>query len=295
MVSIAICTYNRASLLNSAFASLTECNVPEAQWELLIIDNNSSDQTKAVAESFKDRLPLRYIFEPEQGLSAARNRALRECSGDWLLFTDDDVRLDPNWLAAYTDAVVAYPEVGYLGGRVVPYWSESKPRWLQDESLALISGLLVRYHLGEQTRPYTEGESTPFGASFGLSRKAFESVGKFRLDLGVNGGVPGRGEEAEYLDRVRRAGWSGVYVGEAVAYHWTDSKRLTLPYLYRYGVQKGIAGRRMHPDAGRGSRRKALLYALKGIGQLLKGRGDRARQCVINVGIQEGLRFDASR
>lgn len=288
-LSIAICTYNREEMLDFVLSSLSRCEKPACEWELLVVDNNSSDHTKDVANSYVNDLPLHYLFEQEQGLSAARNRALSECRGDWIIFTDDDVQLDPMWLKANVDAIGRFPKAGYLGGRVVPYWPKGRPAWLKDENLALISGLLVRYHQGESTRLYEEGEPTPFGASFGLSRKLFESIGKFRHDLGVKGNVPGRGEEAEYLDRALSAGWRGIYVGEAIAHHWTDANRLTISYLYRYGVQKGIAGQRVNPRAHAKIHYKMFVYLVKGILQLFKGRGDRFRQCVINVGIQKGL------
>lgn len=285
-----ICTFNRADSLRQTLNSLVELRAPEhADWELLVVDNNSSDNTAEVVSSFESRLPLRYAFEGEQGLSAARNRALMEFKGDLLLFTDDDVIVDPLWLVAFDRAAERFPLAGYFGGRVLPFWSDRKPRWLKDESLALISGLLVRFDLGDETHEFATNQPTPFGASFALRRTTIDKVGLFRRDLGVNGGVPGRGEESEYLDRVQIAGWAGVYVGEAIARHWTDPKRLKLAYLYRYGIQVGTAAVRTGSTAS-GSIFQALVFALKAIFQILRGRGDRCRQCVINIGIQAALR-----
>lgn len=290
--TLAICTYNRAGLLGKALQSLAVCTPPKGEWEVLLIDNNSSDHTRAIAESFIGRLPLRYVFEPEQGLSAARNRALRECRGDVLLFTDDDLRFDPDWLACYEKAFMDQPGAGWFGGRIRPLWEHTKPRWLRDENMPLISGLLVHYDLGGQDRAYTNVDPTPFGASFALRRNTFEQIGQFRNDLGVRGDVPGRGEEADYFERIRRAGITGYYVACSSAWHWQDPRRFRWGYLYRYGIQKGIAAARMgdgRPMNG-GSIVRELEYGLKGVLQLLKGRGDRARQCVINMGIQRGLR-----
>ena len=303
MISVAICTYNRAASLARVLESLIELGHTDENpnWELIVVDNNSADGTRAVVDGFSAALPVRYVFEPEQGLSAARNRALREFRGDVLLFTDDDVVVDAQWLAAYAAAVMAYPQAGYFGGRVVPFYPDGRPSWLRDESeqLALIDGLLVRFHLGEAVRPFQAGEPTPFGASFALRRALIERVGEFRRDLGVTGNIPGRGEEADYLERAIAAGASGVYVGTAIVNHATDLRRLTLPYLYRYGQQKGVAAHRMGVGE-RGSLDAAALYVVRGLGQLAKGRGDRFRQCVINCGIQtalwrEGRKLAASR
>jgi len=291
MFSLALCTYNRSNLLAQALESLCACQGPRGDWELLVIDNNSTDGTSAVAGSFAPRLPLRYVFEPVQGLSAARNRALRECKGEVLLFTDDDVRFDADWLRTYEQAFAGQPEAGWFGGRVRPLWPEGKPKWLHDENLALISGLLVHYDLGALNRPYATQDPAPFGASFALRRAAIATGGEFRADLGVRAGTPGRGEEVEYVERLRRGGVGGFYVGASSAWHWQDAARFRWPYLYRYGVQKGIAEARTQGAAVQSPAPypEQAAFALKALLQLLKGRGDRARQCVINMGIARGV------
>lgn len=290
--TLAVCTYNRAALLTQALDSLAACRAPADEWELLLIDNNSGDYTRAVAESFLPRLPLRYIFEPIQGLSTARNRALRECRGDVLLFTDDDVRFDVDWLQRYQHAFSAQLGAGWFGGRIRPLWRDGSPAWLQDEGMALIAGLMVRYDLGAVDRPFLSADPTPFGASFALRRSAFELTGEFRTDLGVNGSTPGRGEEAEYLLRLKQAGIPGFYVGTSSAWHWQDPARFSWKYLYRHGVQKGIAETRMNGTESEPDTRRLMevAYAIKAVVQLIKGRGDRARQCVINMGIMRGIR-----
>lgn len=290
--SLALCTYNRAPILERALASLAECDSPPGDWELLLIDNNSTDQTAEVARRFEGRLPLRYVFEATQGLSAARNRALRECRGEVLLFTDDDLRFDADWLIRYEKIFSEQPQAGWFGGRVRPWWEHGQPAWLKDDRLALIDGLLVHYDLGSSGRAYGTADPLPFGASFALRRRVVERFGAFRLDLGVKGNVPGRGEEAEYFDRLRDAGVPGWYVGESSAWHWQDPKRFQWPHLYRYGYQKGVAevrlkGAGVHTEGTMGAE---VAFLVKAIDQWLKGRGDRARQCVINMGIQRGLR-----
>ncbi len=290
MISVAICTYNRSANLSNTLESIARSSSRDSlDVELIVIDNNSRDATRLVCESFASALALHYIFEHEQGLSSARNRALREFRGTHLIFTDDDVLVDPEWLARFIEATKAFPSAGFFGGRVLPFYPAGKPNWLKDESLALIDGLLVRFHLGESVRPFVAGEPTPFGANFGLSRGCIERVGQFRTDLGVKGGIPGRGEEADYMERAIALGETGVYVGDAIVNHSTDPTRLKLGYLYRYGVQKGIAARLMG-SSQKGSASKALLHLVRGLGQLVKGRGDRMRQCVINAGIERGLR-----
>ena len=267
---------------------MSQQSAGELDWELLLVDNNSSDATPRVAQEFADTLPLRYVFEPVQGLSAARNRALKEIRGDLLVFTDDDVVLERGWLAAYADAERNFFDADYFGGRILPLWKGNKPSWLVDSSMALISGLLVHYDLGEEARWLSSADPLPYGANFALRRDLTKRLEGFRLDLGVKGGSSGRGEEAEYLERARRSGAKGAYLGSAVCLHAQDSSRFRLGYLYRYGIEKGRAAALMG-QASKGGVSKQFSFALRGMGQLLKGRGDRFRQCVINIGIQRGL------
>jgi len=290
-VVVAVCTYNRASRLARLLDSLAAMEVPEVlAWSLVVVDNNSADDTRAVAESFAGRLPLKYLFESEQGLSAARNRAiLASSTASHVLFTDDDVVIDRRWLVAYVDAFEMFPTVGYFGGKILPFYPEGRPTWLHDESLALIDGLLVRFDRGDDVRTFTTQDPTPFGASFALSRACIDQVGKFRCDLGVVGGVPGRGEETDYMERAKTLGFAGVYVGTALVRHETDPNRLTVEYMFRYGVQSGIALRRGSDAAPRGTAIRACAFLVRGLWQLLRGRGDRFRQCVINAGVQRGL------
>lgn len=294
-ITVCICTYNRADRLSSALESMLTLNVDSyLKWELLLIDNNSSDETRSVAENYNKNLPLRYIFEPNQGLSHARNSAITECHTDLLLFTDDDVTHESYWLYEFIKAAREFPEADYFGGRVIPYWPNGRPRWLKDENMALLSGLFVKYDIGEDNRMYKPDEPEPYGASFGIRRRLFEKIDKFNAALGVKGNIPGRGEEVEYLYRAKKSGFKGVYVGTAVCYHWVDPLRLTLKYMYRYGIQKGIAEKIIHTKHDmKGSFLQEILYGIRGLYQLIKGRGDRFRQCIINMGIQRGLRLQS--
>jgi len=291
-ISVAICTYDRCASLAKTLDSFIAMNNPGVAWELLIIDNNSNDNTAEVVQSYLKHLPIKYFFEEKQGLSHARNCAIKECAGDLLVFTDDDVMVCKEWLSAYVTASQQYHVAEYFGGRILPYWPQGRPGWVKDESMPLISGLLGYYNLGETTRIYAEDEMHPFGANFALRRSLFKRLTTFNTDFGVSGKNPGRGEEAEYFQRVRAQGVAGVYVGEALCLHTVQPEHLSLKFLYRFGMQKGLAQARMFALTSSGSLSGEMLFLLKGIYQLMKGHGDRFRQCVINMGIERGLRSD---
>lgn len=290
LVSVIICTFNRASSLAKLLETL--CGQRDADFhdiEMLVVDNNSSDDTAAVAERFAARLPLRTVREAQQGLAVARNRGIAESRGDVLLFVDDDVRLDDHWLRAYLDAFRGYPEAGFFGGRILPDWQHSpRPGWLRDDDMPLISGVLMAFDLGQATRPYRDGEVGPVGASVAVRRRLFDAYGDFRSDLGVVGDSRGRGEDTEFLERSRRRGEAGVYVGRALCWHRVHPERLTIEGLFRHGLAKGRYHRAVAGDRLDGSIARAGLFVLRGLFQLLKGRGDRFRQCVINAGLELG-------
>jgi glycosyltransferase involved in cell wall biosynthesis len=292
VISICICTYNRSEGLRRTLDSLAgQKNINLGTIEVLIVDNNCTDNTANVVDLFREKLPLRRVTEIQQGLAHARNRAVAEFQGDVLIFTDDDVRLEPGWLAAYQDAIRRFPDADYFGGRILPDWGqEKKPRWIKDTPLPLIDGALVWFNHGTETRPVETSEQTPWGASFAIRRRLFEKIGLFRRDLGTGGSGLGRGEETEFLMRARDAGAHGVYVGEAVCFHAYDPRRFTLAALYRYGIACGRSHDAMVPRFHRGSYRAAGWFVLRGLYQMVKGHGDRFRQCIINAGIQVGTR-----
>jgi glycosyltransferase involved in cell wall biosynthesis len=291
LISVCICTYNRSESLRRTLDSLAgQNNINFNTIEVLVVDNNCTDGTTSVVDTFRGRLPVRRVTENRQGLAHARNRAVAEFRGDFLLFTDDDVRLSLGWLAAYQDAIQRFPGAGYFGGRILPDWGQGRPRWIGLEPLPLIDGVLVWFDHGVETREFSATDPPPFGANFAVKRDLFEKVGLFRTDLGTGGMGLGRGEETEFLMRARSCGGNGVYVGEALCFHHYDPQRLRIRKLYYYGMLSGKSHNAMFALPDRGSYWAAGWFVLRGLYQAAKGRGDRFRQCIINAGIQVGTR-----
>ena len=291
VISVCICTYNRCESLGRTLSSLvSQKNINLDAVELLVVDNNCTDATADVVETFREKLPIRRVAENRQGLAHARNRAVAEFRGDLLLFTDDDVRLGPGWLAGYQDASHRFPNADYFGGRILPDWGQAKPRWIGGEPLPFIDGILVWFDQGVETRAFSATDPPPFGASFAIRHNLFEKVGRFRVDLGTGGAGLGRGEETEFLMRARDYGARGVYVGEALCFHSYDPQRLRVRELYYYGMSSGRSHNAIFALTDRGSYRAAGWFLLRGLYQAVRGRGDRFRQCIVNAGIQVGTR-----
>ncbi len=287
-LSIAICTYNRADELTKTLDSVRQVNEELLPCdEILVIDNNSSDHTAETVRGFYSDLPLRYIFEGTQGLSAARSRALKEYENDVIIFFDDDITVLPNCINSYRQSASANAAVGFFGGRIHVQWPKGRPRWLKSYELPMLNGLVGHYDLGQELCHYPPETHLPYGANFALRRTTTQLVGEFDQSLGVNGDEIGRGEESDYFERCISKDVMGIYIESAHVLHRFPTDRLRLPYLFRYGVQKGLV------ESVRPTRLDCLKMLAeqlcKSVYQLMIGRRDRFYQCVINMGMYHGL------
>ena len=290
LISVVVCTYNRCEPLAAMLQTACELAIPaDLRWELLVVDNNSTDETRAIAERYREQLPIRYIFEPRQGKTIALNRAVHEATGSLLIFTDDDVRLDPDWLSEMVRASVAYPDAGWFGGRVEPYWPAGRPAWLRPESLAVLGGFFVTHDLGDQERRYGSTAAEPIGANMAVRRETFERIGLYREDLGPSGERRGTHDDSELIWRAREATILGVYVPTAHCEHLVAASRSTWRSFFRYGVAKGENQARVSTEPARkGWRRRVLSYALRAVFQACKLRWDRVGLCIMNIGLEIG-------
>ena len=149
--TVAICTYNRARDLRTALAMLCEQELPrpDFRWEVLVVDNASTDETPRVVEEFRDRLPVRYVREEGRGAGHSRNCAIRSFRSDLLIFIDDDEFPAEGWLREMWNATVRWPNIEVFQGRVLPRWSSEIPRWLPMEREYQVRSPLPEIDLGE--------------------------------------------------------------------------------------------------------------------------------------------------
>ena len=231
--SVILCTYNRAQRLAKALATLDKQTVPaDVSWEVLVVDNNSSDETRQVVESARASFAttLRYVFQPRQGKSFALNRGIELASGELLLFTDDDLSVHIAWLAATVQAFRHYGCIG-TGGRIVAVWQQDPPRWYSESGPYQLMKAIVEYDLGRHPMP---AHTPPFGANMAFRRQAFDRYGLFRTDLGPVGRARTLGEDTEFCNRLLKAGECIMYVPEAVVYHSVEPERLTKRYFQTF-------------------------------------------------------------
>lgn len=238
-ITVVLCTYNRCRSLAKALDSVAASTLPgSVEWEVLVVDNNSSDQTREVMGEFCCKHPgrFRYLFEPQQGLSNARNAGIREAHGDILAFTDDDVTVEPTWLQNLT-APLHNGEWAGSGGRVRPECTLLPPRWLSlEEGHSL--GPLAIFDRGPNPCDLTE---PPFGANMAFRRQMFEKYGRFRTDLGRCADKLLSNEDTEFGRRLLAAGERLRYEPSAVVYHPVPESRLQKKHFVTWWFGKGQA------------------------------------------------------
>ncbi len=249
--SIAICTWNRADLLRRALASHAAGAIPPGlEWELIVVDNGSTDHTPAVVAEFADRLPLCYVVEPTRGLSHARNAAVRAARGEYVVWTDDDVLVGAGWLAGYADAVAWWPEAAVFGGPILPHFDEPAPEWLL-RALPVIGNVFALLDLGPDPRPFGGGV-LPFGANY-VVRAAEQRRHPYSPNLGRVGTWLGAGEETAVVRAILSDGGEGHYVPEARVAHIVLAARQSVSYLRRYYVGNEASWATVDPHAASGS------------------------------------------
>jgi glycosyltransferase involved in cell wall biosynthesis len=232
-LTVAICTWNRAELLERTLACLTEMSAPAtAQFEVLVVNNNCTDETDAVIAAFHGRLPLRRIAESSPGLSRARNAAVAAATGDYILWTDDDVLVGKGWIRAYERAIQHHPRAGFFGGPIYPWFDGKPPRWLVG-AWPEISNAYAAVDLGtEEFRLDTK--RLPFGANYAIQTDAQRRV-PYDPNLGrTQDGRLLSGEETAVLQELLKQGEEGWWVPDATVHHWVPGTRQNPAYLRTY-------------------------------------------------------------
>jgi glucosyl-dolichyl phosphate glucuronosyltransferase len=232
-LSVAICTRNRAGMLAQTLDAMASgLRLPAGVgWELLVVDNGSTDDTDRVLDAFAVRLPIRRLFEPEQGLSRARNLAVCHARGDYVIWTDDDVLVDPDWLEAYHDAFLRRPEAAVFGGVIEPCFPGGIPAWLE-KGWAHVQGAYAVRDLGPQEVLLAPGR-LPYGANMAV-RMDEQRRYLYDVNLGYSGDDRMGGEDTAVLGAILADGGTGWWVPGSRVKHVIPHDRTTLEYLQAY-------------------------------------------------------------
>jgi hypothetical protein len=255
-VTVGICTWNRADLLDQTLASLCKLVIPaDVQWEVLVIDNHCTDHTPEVTARHAQQLPLRVIRETRPGKSQALNTAVAHLQGELVLWTDDDVIVQPQWLAAYVSASRRFPQASFFGGPIEPWFEVPPPDWMRRVWPRIAAAFATR-DLGDSPFPL-DHRRLPFGANFAVRIPAQRKY-PYDTRLGPQGRMKTAGEETAVILHMLEDGLSGYWIPEARLQHFIPRERLSTTYLrnFYYG---GVLQRRAPPRATAGISRSRLV------------------------------------
>jgi glucosyl-dolichyl phosphate glucuronosyltransferase len=229
-LSLIICTWNNSRRLAITLESISRCAIPNGlRWELVLVNNNCTDETDAIALQFADRLPLVYVKEPYQGLSRARNAGLKAASGELVVFTDDDVEPCPEWIVEYWTAFRDRPTGFYFGGPVDSLLETGK----MDEKLLRLAPWSVRgLDWGTEPRKLGAGEKFISG-NWACRAQDLRAIGGFDVHLGLGAAADQvrTGEESDVMERLKERGLSPWYLPGARLMHYVPKEKCRLKHI----------------------------------------------------------------
>lgn len=229
-VSVVVCTWNNCQRLALTLEAIGQCRIPPSvSWQLVLVDNNCTDETASVVQRFRDRLPLLCVEEPRQGLSHARNAGMQVASGQLIVFADDDITPCREWIATYWSAYQERPRGFYFGGRLTPEYEAGPP----ERALLPLAGFpIVGLDWGSHPK-ILESHERFLGANWACPAEALQRVGQFDVRLGLDASLGRRrvGEEWELMERLRRHAVLPWYLPDAVVAHYVPAHKCRLGYL----------------------------------------------------------------
>jgi len=258
MISVIICTYNRDKYIYNVLKSLAENTLPYDGYEIVLVDNNCTDNTQSECERFVHDFPdvhFRTFVEEHQGLSHARNRGIKESVGDVLVYVDDDALVNKEYLQTYADFFAQHPEIDAAGGPIIPQYETEEPSWMSPIIKALLTGYK---YLGDQPKEFPKSDY-PGGGNAAYRTSVFEKVGLFNVELGRKGDSLVGAEEKDIFDKITSLGMRFYYLPNAILYHLIPEKKLSQDYLNRLSFSIGKSERMRTLQISKAKYAKRLL------------------------------------
>lgn len=243
-VSVIVPTRDRAQLLDACLRSLASQTLAAEAFEVVVVDNGSTDGTADVARRHGTSFPLRYAFEPDPGLHAARHAGMRAARSDILVFADDDIVAEPTWLASIV-AAFADPSVALVGGNNLPLFEQPPPDWLERWWQEPVLHGRALPHLSILDFGGREFDIDPryvWGCNFSVRRAALLGAGGFHPDAMPDGKLRWRGDgETHVSDWIRQAGLRARFHPGASVRHRVPATRMTPAYFAKRGYAQGVS------------------------------------------------------
>ena len=238
-VSVVVCTHNRERYLPKALESLSNQTVPRGDFEVVLVDNRSTDRTREIAETYAEKLDLRYLYEPELGLSHARNAGWRAARAPLVAYLDDDAVASPGWLAAILEAFATVePTPGCVGGPVTPLWEAPRPAWLSDEVLTSLTA--IDWSSRPRALPDLRREWL-VGANMAFPRRVLEETGGFADGLDRAGKNLLSSGDVFLQKQLAARGLPIWYAPAARVGHHVPGDRLRQPWFRRRYYWQGVS------------------------------------------------------
>ncbi len=242
LVSVIVCTFNREQYIERNLKALSKQSLAKEKYEIVIINNNSTDNTQTICESLINNHPelqIAYFNEKKQGHSYARNKGIQESKGEYLAFIDDDAFVDFEYTKNITEFFSKNHEISTLGGKIIPIYEEDEPKWMSKYLLPLVAGL----DMGSFSKEFP-GMKFPIGANMAYRSEIFKELGNFNTDLGRKGtGLEG-GDEKDMIYRLKKAGKKVWYVPEVLVEHIIPAKRTQPEYIKGQAIGVGKSERK---------------------------------------------------
>ena len=242
MISLIICTYNREKYIGPLLESIAKNDYPTTEYEIVLVDNNCTDNTREACKQFAAANPevtLRYVVEPEQGLSAARNKGIKEAKGEIIIYVDDDALVDSDYIRIYAEHFAAHPDTMAAGGPIEPLYETQEPAWMSPYTKALLTAWM---NYGDKVREYPKGRY-PGGGNAAYRKVVFDKVGLFNTELGRKGTALLASEEKDIFDKMKAQGMRVLYLPTPVLHHIIPQAKLEEPYFERLTLQIGKSER----------------------------------------------------
>ncbi len=242
-LSLIIATYNRGAKLIRTLSSLTTQDARPEVWEVVIVNNNSSDNTLELCAEFAQQHPelnIKVVTEPRQGLSHARNCGIESSNAPIIAIIDDDEEVVSTFVSGYINLFESHPEVASAGGAVIPRYEGARPRWMSHLCEVPIANPIP--DRGD-ARPFRQGK-IPAGGNMAIRREIIDKYGSFDPELGRCGERLLGGEESNLYDRLRRAGEQVWFLPRVAIYHIIPDSKLEMGYLRQLWFNIGVSQRR---------------------------------------------------
>jgi len=237
MLSVVVCTYNRAKYIGTCIEKLANQNCNKKDYEVLIVDNKSTDNSKEIIDAVISKypeVPLKYYLEENQGHTYARNRGIKEAKGDVISFLDDDAFVKEDYARTLNEYFIKHPEVDAIGGKIVPVYEAAAPKWMSKYLLTLVSAL----DMGNEVKEFPSSKF-PIGANMAFRATVFDKYGLFNVELGRRADGLEGGDEKEVFIRLRRNNEPIHYVPAVEVEHIIPEKRTQKDYIKGLGIGVG--------------------------------------------------------